>query len=459
MNLAPGPRSFLGWNTFPGFAASGDRPELNVSNHERYGDVVRHRVGPLVVHMIRHPDHVKHVLQENHANYMKGRGLQKIKVLLGEGLLTSEGEFWRRQRKLAQPAFHHRRLAGLADTMVRVTEEMCRAWSERLAGASRGDATFDVLGETMKLTLEIATRTLFSTTVAEEAKTVQRALTVALEDASKRLFRLFDVPLWVPTRENIALRGAIAELDAVVFGIIRDRRQRLERGDAPPDDLLSMLMSVRDEETGESMNDRQLRDEVMTLFLAGHETTANALAWAIYLLDANPACRERLEEEVSRVLGSRSPTFADVPRLAYTKMCFEESLRLYPPAWIFGRKAMGADKLGSYDIPADSYVVICPYGMHRNPAYFENPRTFDPTNFSPEKVERRHKYAYLPFGGGPRICIGNSFALMEGVLILAMLAQRFRVRVCPGQDIVPLPTITLRPKHGVLVKLEGRESC
>lgn len=452
MNIAPGPRSFLGLNTFPGFAASGDRPELNLRNHEQYGDVVRHRVGPLVVHLIRHPDHVKHVLQENHANYLKGRGLQKVKVLLGEGLLTSEGDFWRRQRKLAQPAFHHKRLHGLGEIMVAVTDAMCTAWEERIA---QRNATFDILGETMKLTLEIATRTLFSTTVAEEARVVQKALSVALEDAAKRLFRLVDVPLWIPTRENVALRTAIAELDAVVFGIIRERRKRLASGEPPPEDLLSMLMSVADEDTGERMSDRQLRDEVMTLFLAGHETTANALAWAVYLLDQNPECRGRLEEESKRVLGGRLPTFADVPLLPYAKMCFEESLRLYPPAWIFGRKSKAPDRLGDYDIPANSYVVVCPYGMHRNPAYFPNPRGFDPTRFSPEVAANRHKYAYIPFGGGPRICIGNSFAMMEGVLILSMLAQRFRLHVCKGQEVVPMPTITLRPRNGILVKLEA----
>jgi cytochrome P450 len=448
--VAPGPKSFLGLRTFPGFQRGAARIYRHVDDANRYGDVVRYDVGRIVAHVLRHPDDIKHVLQENHANYIKGRGLRKLKIFLGEGLLTSEGAHWLRQRRLIQPAFHRARLEALVGKMARATEAMADEWE---AIAERGE-TIDVAREMMRLTLEIASTTLFSVSTRGSADKVGSALSVALREAVRRTFAIVEVPLRVPTPRNVAYREAMRALDSVVYGIIAERR-KTPGGD---DDLLSMLIETRDEATGEAMTDAQLRDEVMTLFLAGHETTANQLAWTFYLLSKHPAERRRLESEVDTVLGDRSPTFDDLAKLTRTRATIDESLRIFPPVWIFGRTALEDDVVRGYRIPKGSFVGVSPYLLHRHPAYWKNPEGFDPDRFDAASSAGRHKYAYLPFGGGPRVCIGNHFAIMEAQVVLSVLSRRFRVELLPGARVEPEPLITLRPKGGIAVTVARRDT-
>jgi cytochrome P450 len=445
--VAPGPRSPFGLGSWPGLWTPRERVFRHVEYADRFGDVVRHRIARFVVHVLRHPDAIKHVLQGNHANYTKGWGLQRMKVFLGEGLLTSEGDHWRRQRKLAQPAFHRPRLAQLVGTMVEATRAMLDRWRSRPRGSS-----FDVSQETTRLTLNIAARTLFGADVDADAGRVGKAATIALEEANRRIYSPVDVPLAVPTPRNVRFREACKVLDSVVYGIIERRR----RSGEPGTDLLSMLLEARDEETGAAMSDRELRDEVMTLLLAGHETTANALSWTLYLLSKNPGERRKLEAEVDRALDGHAPTFAELPALSYARMVIEESMRLFPPAWIFGRTAKGDDVVGGYRIPAGSLVVISPFVTHRYAAFWPNPEGFDPERFSPEASEGRHKYAYIPFGGGPRICIGNHFALLETQVVLAMIVQSFRLELVPGAVVEPFPMVTLRPRPNLPMTLHER---
>jgi cytochrome P450 len=446
--VAPGPKSFLGLRTFPGFQRGAARIYRHVDDANRYGDIVRYDVGRIVAHILRHPDDIKHVLQENHANYIKGRGLRKLKIFLGEGLLTSEGAHWLRQRRLIQPAFHRARLEALVAKMARATESMADEW---ISLAARGE-TIDVAREMMRLTLEIASTTLFSVSTRGSADKVGSALSVALREAVRRTFAIVEVPLRVPTPRNVAYREAMRSLDSVVYGLIAERRKK-PGGD---DDLLSMLIETRDEATGEAMTDAQLRDEVMTLFLAGHETTANALAWTFYLLSKHPAERRRLEAEVDAVLGDRTPTFEDLAQLTRTKMTIDESMRIFPPVWIFGRTALGDDFVRGYRIPKGSFVGVSPYLLHRHPSYWKNPAGFDPDRFDATASAGRHKYAYLPFGGGPRVCIGNHFALMEAQVVLSILSRRFRVELAPGARVELEPLITLRPKGGIAATPQRR---
>ena len=449
--LAPGPHNRFGIGVFPGFFGTRqNRIWQHVDYAARYGDIVRHQMGTFVAHVSRHPDHVKHVLQENHANYIKGRGLRKMKVFLGEGLLTSEGDFWRRQRKLIQPAFHRQRLALLASTMAECTAEMLDEWKAIAAGKKPEN----IAQQMMRLTLNIAAKTLFSVDVRHEAEAVGRALTIALEEGNRRLFTLVELPLWVSTPANVRYRDAMAELDRVVYGIIETRRKTK----TDKVDLLGMLIEARDEDTGETMSDKQIRDETMTLFLAGHETTANALSWIWYLLSKHPAEHRKLEREVDEVLGGKAPRFDDLPNLKYTRMVVEESLRLYPPAWIFGRTALGDDTLGGYSIPKRSIVAMSPFLIHRHPEFWSNPEGFDPERFAPEASATRHKYAYVPFGGGPRVCIGNQFAMLESQLCLAMMVQRYRLELVPGARVEMEPLVTLRPLGGMPMTLHERES-
>jgi cytochrome P450 len=447
MQDAPGPRNPFSIGGFPGIFGGKDRLWIHLEYAEKYGDTYRFAFGPVYINVTRDPDNIKHVLQENPGNYVKGRGLQKVKFFLGEGLLTSEGDLWRRQRKLAQPAFHRQKLQRLFQVMADLTQEMIiESWKASQVG------TIDVAREMMRLTLNIAAKTLFSVDVRHEADTVGKALTVVLREASKRIFTIIDWPMAIPTPGNVRLKRACDTLDRVVFDIIQERR----RTKVEHFDLLGMLMDVRDEDTGESMSDKQIRDEVMTLFLAGHETTANLLAWCCYLLSKNPIVTRKLTHEIDTVLAGRRPTFEDIASLKYTRMVIDETLRLYPPAWIIGRTALGEDAIGGYRVPAKSLIAMPPWVVHRHPRYWPNPEGFDPERFTPEASASRHKYAYIPFGGGPRICIGNTFALMEAQLIVAMILQRFRLELASWARVEPEPVVTLRPRNGVPMAIHAR---
>jgi cytochrome P450 len=447
-DLAPGPSGYPLLGNLPTFWRE-TRIAIHTRDALRHGDVIRYKFGPLTAHLVLHPDDVKHVLQENAVNYTKGRGTKRLRFLLGEGLLTSEGELWRRQRKLAQPAFHPKRVAALVGSMVAATREMCASWGKL---AERAES-FDVASEMMRLTLDIVARTLFGADIKEEAARVYEALTVSLETVNRRLMLPIQIPVTLPLPSNRRFLAAKKTLDDLVFSIIGARRSA--RAGANGDgggDLLAMLMDSRDEETGEAMSDQQLRDEVMTLILAGHETTANALSFTWMLLSRSPHVWQKLRAEVEGALGNRTLVAEDLPKLKYTRMVIEEAMRLYPPAWMFGRLAIGEDFVRGFRIPPGSMVIMSPFFTHRHAGFWSNPEGFDPERFAPEASTHRHKYAYLPFGGGPRVCIGNGFAISEAQAILATVAQQYSVEVL-ARDVELEQMITLRPKGGMRARV------
>jgi cytochrome P450 len=445
--VAPGPRAFPLVGHLPFFLAPG-RLTRHLRDAEVYGDVVRYHFGRSIGHMVRHPDHVKYVLQDNQANYRKGRGGDKLRPLLGNGLGTSEGDFWRRQRRLAAPAFHKRRLEALFTTMVRETAAFVEGWRAK----SRSGVAFDVAPEMARLTLTIVAKALFGSDLREHASVVGDSVTVAFRHATGRVLSLIDLPLSLPTPGNLRMRRALEALDGVVYGVIKERR----KSGVVEDDLLGMLMQARDEETGESMSDTQLRDEVTTIIIAGYETTATALSWAWYLLFTHPSERRKLEAELEAWPRETAPMLADLERFPFSRMIVEETMRLYPPAWAIGRRAVEDDEIGGFTIAAGSPLLLSPYVTHRHPAFWENPEAFDPDRFAPAAAAKRPRYAYFPFGGGPRVCIGNSFALMEAQVVVAMIASRYRLEVVSGQAVEPEPLITLRPKGGIWVVARER---
>ncbi len=417
-----------------------------------YGDIVRFRsLGPLRWYLFSHPDDIDYVLRRNARNYHKGIFAASIVPLVGEGLLTSEGEVWRRQRRLEQPAFHRQRLAALAADMTAAAVATAEGWGE----PARVGRPLDVAAEMSRLTLQIVGRALLGTDTSGAAATVAGALPATLEYTMYRAESVFPLPLRLPTPRNRRFLRARAALDRLVYGIIAERR----RTGADGDDLLSMLLAARDAETGEAMTDRQLRDEVLTILLAGHETTAVALSWTWFLLSQHPEAEATLHAELARVLGGRAPTAADVPRLPYTRQVIEEAMRLYPPVWATGRQALGDDEVRGYRLPAGSPVVLSPWVTHRHPDFWERPDAFEPERFAPGRAAGRPHLAYFPFGGGQRQCIGNGFALLEAQLIVATLAQRYRLRPVPGHPIEPEPTVTLRPRHGLPMTLHERSAA
>jgi len=418
------------------------------------GDVVQLRFGPRTAYLLRNPEHIKLVLQERNAQYgRKTRGYEAMQLALGKGLLTSEGEFWLRQRRIMQPAFHRDRISRFAATMGNETRTLLSEWRDLTAGAAGNGKAIDVAAEMMRLTLSIVGRTLFSTDVSAETEIVGRAVTVIQEYVTERSRTLFTCPLYVPTPGNQRFRQALRDMDEIIYAKLAERR----RGGADPGDLLSMLIQARDEETGERMSDRQLRDEAVTMFAAGHETTATTLTWTFYLLSKHPTVLRRLRAELDEVLKGREPTLDDLHHLPYTLMVIKESMRLYPPAWIVGRHASEQDKVDGVIIPKDSIVVISPYVTHRQPWLWENPEGFDPERFTPERSASQPRFAYFPFGGGPHLCIGSNFALLEAQLVLAMIAQRWDLHLVPGHPVELEPLVTLRPRHGMRMILLPRD--
>jgi cytochrome P450 len=443
---APGPTA---WNPF-WFLTEFRRDPLGfVARLQRdHGDVVRLGRGPLENYVIFHPTDIRRVLQDNNQNYEKGAIIARTKILIGEGLFTSEGDFWRRQRRLAQPAFHHRQIAGFIGTMADAAKGMLRRWQGL---APRGD-TFDLAAEMSRVTLAVVGRTLFSLDLDAEAATVGAALREALVYTNRRTTLYLPLPLFVPTTSNRRFKSARRTLDRVAYEIIETRRRRSTSGD----DLLGMLMDARDPDTGKGMSDRQLRDEVMTFLLAGHETTAVTLAWTFYLLARNPHAEAQVREELDRVLGGRTPTIDDLPKLAYTRMVIEEAMRLYPPVPGIGRQTIGPDVLGGYAIPPRTLVSIMVWVVHRHPEFWDAPERFDPERFTPARAAERPRFAYLPFSGGPRLCIGSEFALFEAQVIVAMIMQRHQVRLAVEREIEPETVLTTRPRGGVPVRLAAR---
>jgi len=405
-----------------------------------FGDIFYYRAGWIHVYFLNSPELIESVLVTNQQNFRKDRVIQNSRWFLGQGLLTSEGGEWLRQRRLSQPAFHRERLALYARIINACAEEMLDSWKD---GENR-----DVHQEMMQLTLRVVAKVLFSVDVKNESKEVAAALNLLMKHSSGARMLL---PPWVrylPLPFLIRVRRAVRQLDEVVYRIIRERR----RSENDNGDLLSMLMSARDED-GSRMTDRQLRDEVMTFLLAGHETTALSLSWAWFLLSENPEAENKLHHELARVLDGKNPSFEDLPRLCYTEAVVKESVRLYPPAWSLARTAAEDFEIGGYLVPAGSNVVMSQWIMHRDPRFFPSPEQFDPGRWFEEHTQRLPRFAYFPFGGGPRYCVGASFAMMEATLLLAAIAQRFRLRMVPGHKVVPVPSITLRPKYGIKMSL------
>jgi cytochrome P450 len=433
----------------PGHFLIGNAPELKsdvlgfiVQAHRDYGDVIRLRFPFVRAYLAAHPDDIRHILQDNHDNYTKNNiDYRLLKGGLGDGLLTSDGPYWLRQRRLIQPMFRRERIAQFGVLMAQAARHLADDWE----GHARRGEPFDVAAEMTRVTLAIVARALFSVEIAQDAAVISQSLTTMNESMAQAGFAAL-LP-FLPTRTNRRIRAAKRALDRVIYRIIAQRR-------AHPghcDDLLSLLLFARDPQTGKTLSDRQVRDEVATFLLAGHETTANALAWTWYLLGCNPDAEDRLHAELAEVLGGRAPCVADLPRLRYTAMVIDESMRLYPPAWAFSRSNLEDDEIGGYRIKRGSLIYISQYVTHRHPAFWEDPGRFDPERFTPERVAVRPKYAYFPFAGGPRACIGSQFALTEAALILATLAQRYRLRLAPGHRVEMQPLITLRPRHGVKV--------
>ena len=422
-----------------------DPPNLLSRFANEYGDIVHFRLGPQDLYLLNHPDYIRDVLVTHNRNFVKSRGLEMAKKFLGESLLTSEGEYHRRQRRLAQPAFHRQRINSYALVMTDYAVRTRDRWEN--------GETLDIWQEMMRLTLAIVGKTLFDADVEAEATEIGKALTDVMQ-----LFERITNPLSglldkLPLPANIRWIKAKARLDSTIYRVINERRASGEdRGD-----LLSMLLLAQDEEgDGDSMTDEQLRNEAMTLFIAGHETTANALTWTWYLLSQHPDVEAQLHEEIASVLGDAVPTASDVPRLPYTEMVFAESMRLYPPAWTLGRRVLNDYQIGQYIVPTNAIVLMSPWVMHHDARYFPDPFKFDPQRWTPEARESRPKFSYFPFGGGPRVCIGEQFAWMEGILLIASLAQRWRMRLSPGHRVEAKAMVTLRPRYGMKMILEER---
>ncbi|MFL5458069.1 MAG: cytochrome P450 [Myxococcales bacterium] len=427
---------------------------------ERHGDVSRYRYGLDDSHLVTHPEGARRVLQDNAGNYTKEHpSYSMLRRLVGNGLLTSEGNFWLRQRRLAQPAFHRQRIAGMATQMTKAALDLAGEWEVRSSGP------FSMLEEMSGLTLRIVADALFGTGLPARAGSVcsglrpppvaggarssaiREAWDVLSRQMADRVSRRRLLPPVLPTAYDRAFREARRTLFDLVGAIVAEKRAR--RSEEP--DLLSMLMSARDEETGEQMTDAQLRDEVVTMVLAGHETTAVALSWAWALLDRHRGAREKLLAELASVLGGRAPTVADVPRLAYTRALIDEAMRLYPPAYIFFRRVKEDDVVCGYRIHRGGVIVMTPMIFHRHPSFWERPDAFEPERWAEE--DRRPRFAFMPFSGGPRQCIGNNFAVLEAVLILATLAQRFTPRLAEGYLLEPEYGVTLRPSRGLPMRL------
>jgi cytochrome P450 len=441
--LPPGPRGHWLLGSLRELRA--DMLEFFADCQRRYGDLVACRFGNRRLVLASHPDYIERVLLHDNRNFVKHFALQLLRPTLGNGLLTSEGAFWLRQRRLAQPFFTRQSVAAYAPVMVQ--------YAQRLADSWQPGQTCDIHEAMMRLAMQIAGKTLFDFDVDDDTFTVVKAQELILHDFEARFESMFRLPLWLPTLANARLKRAVRKLDRVILPIIAQRRADPRRRH----DVLSQLLTARDEHDGQGMTDRQVRDEVMTLFLAGHETTANALAWAIYLLSRHPQADAALAAELQHVLGQRPPTADDLPRLTYTHSVVREAMRLFPPAFVIGRRAVNDFELGGYRLPAGMTVLMSQWVVHRDPRWYDQPLQFRPQRWTPQFQEQLPKYAYFPFGGGPRVCIGNWFAMLEVVLVLATLAARFRF-VAPGaQEVTPWPAVTLRPRGGVPVRLELRQ--
>lgn len=418
-----------------------------VLDARQYGDFVRFMFGPFPVYIANHPDLAHEILVTKAASFYKSSVTKQVmKEAVGDGLFTSDGETWKRQRKLAQPAFHTKRIASYAEVMVEYTQRLIDRWQA-------GDV-LDLEREMSTLTMQIVSKTLFNAHIEGEEDDLAKAVRIVLQTIDKRFNRLLPMPAWLPTQENRQMKAGVKRLDEIIQTFIDERRKTGE----DKGDLLSMLMAAQDDENGGGMSDRYLRDESVTVFGAGHETTSGALTWTFYLLSQHPEIEARLMAELDSVLGGRPATFADLANLRYTEMVIKETMRLYPPAWSTTRESIEDVEIGGYTVKKQRNVFINIYGIHRDERFFADPLRFDPERFSAENEKNIPKYAYLPFGAGPRICIGNAFAMMEAKLLLATIMQRYQLSLAPGQVVEPERVFTLRPKYGMKMVAALRET-
>ncbi|PZF93705.1 cytochrome P450 [Micromonospora deserti] len=408
-----------------------------------YGDAVRLGPGSKALYFFNHPDHAKHVLADNSQNYHKGIGLVHARRALGDGLLTSEGELWRKQRRVIQPAFQAKRIARQAGAVV---EEGARL-VERLRAYRDGEPV-DVVREMTGLTLGVLGRTLLDTDLSGH-RSVGHAFEVMQDQAMFEMASMSMVPTWVPLPNQLRFRRARRELQRVVDALVAERLARGEVGD----DALSRLIVSTRAESDPRLGRLRMRDELVTLLLAGHETTASTLGWTFHLLDRHPEVWERVRAEAMQVLGDRMPVHEDLGRLRYTAMVINEAMRLYPPVWMLSRRSQGPDEIGGYHVPAGSDVLICPYTLHRHPDFWADPDRFDPDRFDPARSGSRPRYAYVPFGAGPRFCVGNHLGLMEATFVTAMVVRELRLTADPAHRVVPEPMLSLRIRGGLPMRV------
>jgi cytochrome P450 len=436
----PGPKGRL----FTGsMREARQRPlELMLELTRDYGDVSQVRMGPMRLIVVNHPDYVKHVLQENHANYGRPAFVSMVRSLIGNGLLFSEGELWLRQRRTMQPMFHRERIAGFARTMAAAVAARVRDWRARSS-----NLPLDISREMARLTFEIVGRTLFSTDLSVEASALGAAIQFILKWLDQRVAQPLAAPLFIPTADNRRFRAAQRLLAETISRLIAERRAtQVDLGD-----LLSMLLAAADPESAQNMGDKQIHDEVLTILSAGYETTSSALEWTLLLLAQHPKAAQRLRAEQRAVCGEQPPTPAQLPQMTYTRMVIDESLRLYPPAFGLQRRALADDVIGGYRIPKGARILVSPYALQRHPGFWPEPDAFDPERFSPEQTKTRPRFSYLPFGAGPRQCIGNAFALMELQLLLPTLVGAFHFELAENADFTPQPRMTLRPRGPLLM--------
>lgn len=440
----PGPRGlpFIGTS----YMAQRDPMATLMRWAQRFGDIVHYRFLGLQVYLLFNPQHIEQVLVGKAGNLGKGLFARMNSELFGNGLLTSDGDFWRRQRRLSSPAFHRESIIRYADIAVEEAVRMLAGW--------RNGEIHDIHNDMMNLTLLVVLRSLFGGELGERTRVIEQALDVIMRGSSG--IHAVAGYLRIPTLTRIRYHRAVRQLDAIVFELISRGRERIKgNASGSAKDLLTLLLVAQDEDGG-VMSDQQLRDEVITLLLAGHETTALTLSWTWYLLAQHQEVEKRLHEELDVALGGRLPTASDLANLPYADKVIREAMRLYPPAWRIGRTASEPLKVGDYVLPAGANILMSQWVTHRDERWFPNPERFNPDRWDTELMSKLPRLAYFPFGGGPRVCIGAGFAIMESTLLLAVIAQCFRMRLVPGQRIEPLPSITLRPKNGVHVLLEER---
>ncbi len=414
----------------------------------QYGDVVRLQIGPNI-YLANHPDIIRDILVTNQRMFVKSSLLRRMRALLGNGLLTSEGQLHLRQRRLIQPAFHRQRIAGYAKIITDTAQRSSERWK---TGEVR-----NIHAEMMHLTMIIAGQAFFGANVESEAEEIGQAITTLMRGSRRLRLPFYQQMMRLPLPSNRRILEAGERLDALIQTMIAERRAAIQRGEIGKyNDLMDMLLQARDDlGDGQGMSDALVRDEVLTLFLAGHETTANALTWTWYLLSKHPDVEAKLHEELAQVLNGRVPAADDVEKLSYTRKVLSESMRLYPPSWTIGREALDDYQAGDFRLPSGSTILMSQWVMHHDPRYYPDPYRFDPERWTPEAVAARPKYSYFPFGGGPRVCVGEPFAWMEGTLVLAALAQRWRLRLVPGQKIDLLPQVTLRPRYGMRMEIQS----